>query len=55
MQRDSMKIYCPTCGRDIEPSNAEDVESGTADGFIYIHDDMPHEDDDIKALSVGVN
>jgi len=46
--------YCPICQRDIEPSNKEEVEQGLHDGYIYVHDDIVHTDDDIEALENGV-
>ena len=46
--------YCPACGRDITPMNIAEVESGEHDGFIYVHDDIDHSDDDLTALEMGV-
>lgn len=40
--------YCPFCQRYIEPSNTEEVEGGEHDGFIYVHDDVPHDEDFIS-------
>lgn len=48
-------IYCPVCGRDIEASNKEEVISGGHNGYVFVHDDLPHEEDDIKALANGIN
>jgi len=50
----SKSIYCPICGRDIEPENAEEVELGENGGYIYVHDDIPHEEDDLKSLFTGI-
>lgn len=36
-------IYCPVCEREIVP----EVVGGDA---IYVHDEVPHEDEDIRAL-----
>lgn len=44
-------MYCPVCEREIKPCNQDEVESGEHESFIYIHDEIPHEDTDIKALS----
>lgn len=44
-------IYCPICAKLIEPENREEVEH---DGFLYVHDDVFHGDDDIVALENGV-
>lgn len=45
--------YCPFCQRNIEPYVDDDGEEIlTVDGgFIYAHDDVPHDDDyDFKGL-----
>jgi len=31
-----------------------DVASGSHKGFIYVHDDIEHDDDDIVALENGI-
>ena len=48
------EIYCPICKRYITPENQEEVDSGEHEGFIYVHDDIAHGDDDIEALENGV-
>ncbi len=40
-----MKQYCPFCQRDIEASNIDEVESGEHEGYIFVHDDVPHDED----------
>lgn len=47
-------LYCPICGRDIYPDNAAEVESGEHGGYIYVHDDISHSEEDIAALWVGI-
>lgn len=47
--------YCPVCSRVISPENIDEYESGIDDGLLYIHDDVPHEDDDIDAYEKGIN
>lgn len=47
-------VYCPICARFIEPENGAEVEAGDHEGFIYVHDDIAHDDDDIAALANGV-
>lgn len=37
--------YCPFCARVITASNTEEVESGEHDGFIFVHDDVEHDED----------
>ena len=46
--------YCPICSRWIAPINENEVEIGEHDGFIYVHDDIDHEDDDLEALENGI-
>lgn len=44
----SQNKYCPFCQRDIEPYVGEDtgeVFEATDGGKIYVHDDVPHDDD----------
>ncbi len=47
--------YCPICQRVIIASNAAEVESGEHDGYVFVHDDITHEDSDIDALTAGIN
>ena len=47
------EIYCPICGV-IVAENIEEVESGEHDGYLFVHDDIVHDDDDIDALENGV-
>lgn len=45
--------YCPFCQRHISPETDEDGElikyedypGDPAPGFLYVHDDVPHDDD----------
>ena len=46
--------YCPICARVIVAENIEEVESGEHDGYLFVHDDIVHDDDDIDALANGV-
>jgi hypothetical protein len=46
--------YCPVCGRTIEASNREEVKSGEHEGYLFVHDDIVHDDSDIEALERGV-
>ena len=48
-------MYCPICGRNIEPENKEEVTSGEHDSFIYVHDDIDHSEADIEALEYKIN
>lgn len=47
-----MKIYCETCGHTIEASNIEDVEDGTADCYIFVHDPVVHDQDAVLETPV---
>jgi hypothetical protein len=49
------EIYCPICQRVIIASNVEEVRSGEHEGFVFVHDDIEHNDSDIDALSAGIN
>ncbi|HHY0551901.1 TPA: hypothetical protein ACVU5P_004220 [Vibrio parahaemolyticus] len=45
------KKYCPFCQRFIEASNKREVELGIHDGYIFVHDGTPHDEDfDFKPL-----
>jgi len=48
------EIYCPVCGRWLSATNAWDVLSGFADGYVFVHDNIPHSDEDLEALERGV-
>lgn len=48
-------MYSPICQRDIEPANKEDVETGHDESYIYVHNDLPHSEDEIEALKYGIN
>ena len=49
------EIYCPICGRIIQAANKNDVDNGIADCYVFVHDDIIHEDNDIEALSNSIN
>lgn len=51
----STAIYCPLCGRELEPENEAEFESGEHASLIYVHDDVPHADEDFEALANGIN
>jgi hypothetical protein len=53
--RDDRQKYCPICQRVIIASNAEEVLSGEHEGYVFVHDDIPHEDSDIDALESGLH
>lgn len=38
----TLPIYCEACGRPIEPANKDDIEAGTANGAVFLHDNVPH-------------
>ena len=40
------EYYCPYCQKTIEASNAEEVESGEHESYIFTHDeDVEHDKD----------
>lgn len=43
------EIYCPICGRYLVPVNPE-----SKNGFVYVHDDIEHSDEDLVALEEGI-
>ena len=47
-------IYCPVCGRWILADNVDEIESGENDYRIFVHDDVPHNESDMDALSAGL-
>jgi len=47
--------YCPICQRTIIAANYIEVEDGVHDSYIFVHDDIVHDDDDVKALDSGIN
>ena len=47
--------YCPVCQRHITAENRREVESGEHDSYIFVHDDVLHEDAEIEALENGIN
>ena len=51
---DDSEQYCPICQRVIIAENVAEVESGEDDGYVFIHDDIAHTDDELEALFVGI-
>ena len=48
------EMYCHICQCIIVADNIEEVESGEHEGYLFIHDDIPHEEYDIEALINGI-
>ena len=46
--------YCPICGRIIIADNISEVESGEHTGYLFIHDDVVHTEEDMEALWRGL-
>ena len=42
--------YCPICQKTISPSNLGEVLVGEHDGYIFMHDDIDHQDDVIGMI-----
>lgn len=51
----SKTIYCPVCGRNLTAINSQEVASGKADSYVFVHDNIIHSDSDIDALENGIN
>ena len=49
------EMYCPVCGETLTAENIVEVKNKTHDGFIFIHKDVPHSEEEIAALEHGVN
>lgn len=47
-------IYCPVCRKNIEPDEFLNDESSDGLALVYVHDDIDHDDNDIAALSIGI-
>ena len=54
MAYEEWEQYCPICGRVIVASNIEEVAANIHTGYIFVHDDIVHDDDDIEALASGI-
>lgn len=46
--------YCPVCQRVIIAENKAEVEAGEHEGYIFVHDDTEHSDEEIEALQRGI-
>lgn len=44
------EIYCPVCGRTIKAINSDEFDRTEHDGYIFVHDEIPHDNSDIDAL-----
>ena len=47
-------IYCPICGRFLFAINAEEVDENQHEGYIFSHDNVPHNIDDMEALEYPI-
>lgn len=50
----SARLYCPICRRVITAENEAEVDTVTHDGYLFVHDDVEHTDNDIQALEAGL-
>lgn len=48
-------IYCPICQHTLTAINIDEVASGEHSDYIFVHDNVAHDDDDIDALKNGIN
>lgn len=49
------EIYCPICKRTITAINLDEVTTGEDSGYVFVHDDIQHNDTDLHALDGGIN
>ena len=49
------RIYCPICARYIFAENDKEVSSGEHESYIFVHDDIEHNETDIEALNNNIN
>jgi len=54
MATGNASIYCPICGRVIYASNEREVWTGEHGGYLFIHDEVPHTNEDMEALEGGI-
>jgi len=47
--------YCPVCSRVITANNIDEVLDGRHNGYVFVHDDIVHDDDDMEALYKGIH
>lgn len=47
-------MYCPVCGRWVDPEWADRYDASMIGEVIYLHDEIDHDDDDIDAFILGV-
>ncbi len=48
-------LYCPICGHNITAININEVSQGKDGGYIFVHDNIKHTDNELQALSKGIN
>ena len=51
---DSAVKYCPVCARHIEAENKAEVEAGEHSCYVFVHDDVPHTSEELRALALGI-
>lgn len=51
----SYEQYCPLCERLLTAINIKEVGDGSNFGYLFVHDDVFHDDDAIEAIDNGVN
>jgi len=48
------EMYCPICQAILTATNIEEVDSGYHDGYIFPHRAIPHYQEDLFALRLGI-
>ena len=51
----SGELYCPVCQQVLIASNVIEVERGEHNGYVFVHEDIPHDDENMAAISAGIN
>ncbi len=47
--------YCPVCKHEITAANLAEVHNGLHPEYIFIHDEISHTEEEMKALSPAVH
>lgn len=47
-------LYCPVCQKILEPSDLGELSDYQHTGMVYVHDEIVHTDEDMEALSYGI-
>jgi len=48
------KMYCPVCQSLLTASNKSEVDRGVHEGYIFVHNNVEHTEEDLQALYRGI-